>query len=104
MKRNNFLGLDKFVWWIGVIERRDDPLGLGRCRVRIFGWHTDNESLLPSDELPWATPVYPVNNSKKIEAPLLQEWVLGFFMDGESGQFPIILGVLPGINPEDFTG
>ena len=35
----NFLGKDGFVWWKGVIENRDDPLHLGRCQVRIFGWH-----------------------------------------------------------------
>jgi len=28
------------------------------------------------------------------------EWVVGFFMDSESGQFPIMLGVLPGIIPQ----
>jgi hypothetical protein len=39
----------------------------------------------------------PINNSKKSEAPRLGEWVVGFFMDGESGQFPIMMGILPGI-------
>ena len=31
----------EFVWWQGVVEDRDDPLKLGRCRVRIVGYHTD---------------------------------------------------------------
>jgi len=39
---NNFAGLNGFCWWVGAVEARDDPLGLGRCRVRIFGWHTDD--------------------------------------------------------------
>ena len=32
-----------FVWWQGVVEDRNDPLKLGRCRVRILGYHTDNK-------------------------------------------------------------
>ena len=95
--RNNFLGITNFIWWIGVIEGRDDPLGLGRCKVRIFGWHTDNKSELPTDSLPWALPMYPINNSKSFSAPKIGEWVVGFFMDVASGQAPIMMGVLPGL-------
>ena len=32
-----------FVWWQGVVEDRIDPLMLGRCRVRILGYHTDDK-------------------------------------------------------------
>ena len=96
----NFIGKDGFIWWIGVVEARDDPLGLGRCRVRIFGWHNDNKMELPSKDLPWAQPVYPLNNSKAFSAPRLGEWVVGFFMDGMNGQSPVMLGVLPGIKQE----
>jgi hypothetical protein len=95
---NNFAGLNGFVWWVGQIEDRADPLGIGRCRVRIFGWHTDNKSMIPTESLPWAHPVFPLNNSKSFQSPELNEWVVGFFMDGESGQFPIMFGVLPGIS------
>jgi hypothetical protein len=95
--RNNFLGSDKFIWWVGEVEARNDPLGLGRCRVRIFGWHTDNVSLLPVDELPWAHPLLPLNNAQTFSTPKQGDWVVGFFMDGESAQVPIMMGVLPGI-------
>jgi hypothetical protein len=97
-KVNNFAGLNGFIWWVGQIEDRADPLGIGRCRVRIFGWHTDNDSMIPTESLPWAHPVFPLNNSKSFQSPELNEWVVGFFMDGESGQFPIMFGVLPGIS------
>ena len=40
------------IWWSGVVEDRDDPEKLGRCRVRIFGWHTDDVQLLPTNVLP----------------------------------------------------
>ena len=33
---------DKFNWWFGVVEDRNDPLKLGRVRVRCYGWHTDD--------------------------------------------------------------
>jgi len=96
--RNNFLGLDKFVWWVGVVENREDPLGSGRAQIRIFGWHTVDTSALPTTDLPWAMPMYPINAPNTFSKPRINDWVVGFFMDGESGQFPIMMGILPGIN------
>ena len=94
---NNFAGLNGYVWWMGVVEGIDDPLTLGRCQVRIFGWHTADKSLIPTADLPWALPVLPSNNSHDLSTPMLGDYVTGFFADSESGQFPIMLGVLPGI-------
>lgn len=94
---NNFIGKDNFVWWTGVVEKRDDPLGLGRCRVRIFGWHTDDLNAIPTDQLPWAIPVNSPNNSQSFEAPREGDFVVGFFGDGPSAQMPIMTGVFPGI-------
>lgn len=93
----NFIGKDNFVWFIGVVENRVDPLGLGRCQLRIFGWHTDNQSELPTISLPWALPMYPINNSKTFSSPKVGDWIVGFFMDGMSAQAPIMMGVLPGL-------
>jgi hypothetical protein len=97
MYRKNFIGLEGFVWWMGVVESRQDPLLLGRVQVRIFGWHTDNKSLIPSEDLPWAQPLLPVNGGTSTGTPKEGDYVMGFFSDGESGQFPIIMGILPGI-------
>jgi len=97
---SNFIGKNGFVWWIGVIEDRVDPLAMGRCKVRIHGWHSDNKSILPTEELPWSLPVFPVNNSQSWTAPLVDDWILGFFMDGENGQFPVMLGVIPYIKEQ----
>ena len=99
--RNNFIGLSGFVWWVGVVVKRDDPLGVGRCKVRIHGWHSDNKMVLPTDQLPWATPIFPINNSQSWSAPLVGDWIFGFFMDGENAQFPMCLGVIPGIKQDD---
>jgi hypothetical protein len=97
---NNFAGLNGFVWWVGEVEDRADPLGLGRCKVRIFGWHTDNKALIPTENLPWAHPMYSINASKIHQVLQPNDWVVGFFMDGESGQFPVMMGVLPGFSAE----
>jgi len=45
MFKKNFIGQEGFVWWLGIIENRIDPLRVGRCQVRIFGWHTDEQDI-----------------------------------------------------------
>ena len=97
MNRKNFAGLDGFVWFIGIVENRLDPLNLNRCQVRCFGWHTEDKSAIPTADLPWAQPMLPVNGSFTSDGPKEGDMVVGFFTDGSSGQFPIIFGVLPGI-------
>ena len=96
---DNFAGLNGFVWWVGVVVNNADPLTIGRCQVRIFGWHTQNKALIPDADLPWAHPMFAINNSKTNTPLELNSWVMGFFMDGESGQFPVMMGFLPGIAP-----
>ena len=95
--KQGFLGQTGFIWWIGVVENRKDPLNIGRCQIRIFGWHTDDLDLIPSADLPWSHPVMPVNDSRNFNTPKEGDYVVGFFFDGESGQFPGYLGVLPGV-------
>lgn len=102
---SEFQGKGGFIWWVGVIENRMDPLGLGRCQVRIFGWNDDGNPktkvALKVEDLPWAHPIVPCNTAKTFQSPELGEWVVGFFMDGESGQFPVMMGVLPGFTPTE---
>ena len=93
---HDYMGKNGFFWWIGVVEDRNDPLKLGRARVRIFGYHTSNLTVLPKEDLPWALPVTPLNNPHGVKSPEESSWVLGFFLDGEIGQQPVMLGVLPG--------
>ena len=90
-----------FNWWIGVVEDRVDPAQLGRCKVRIIGYHTDDKEKLPTTELPWAVPVMPMTSASISgvgETPSLVEGttVVGFFSDGEDEQVPVMMGTLPG--------
>lgn len=93
--KKNFIGLEGFIWWIGVVEDRNDPEQLGRVRVRCFGWHTEDKVKIPTDTLPWAHPVIPVN-SPNAYTPKEGDMVFGFFIDGDNAQNPAIMGVLPG--------
>ena len=95
-ENQKFAGKDGFVWWVGVVESRQDPLKMGRCRVRCVGWHAENKMLLPTDALPWAIPMLPLNNNNPYP-PKEGDMVFGFFADGENGQDPIIVGVFPSI-------
>ena len=100
----NFIGKDGFYWWLGVVDSRNDPLNLGRCRVRIFGHHTDNTSEMPNDKLPWALPCYSPNTAWISSSPIPGDYVFGYFTDGKSAQFPVIIGVFPGIPKSGPTG
>ena len=81
----------KFVWWTGVVEDRIDPLKLGRCRVRVLGYHTDKKGIdhIPTNTLPWATPSQPITSGAMNGigttpmGPVEGTWVFGFFRDGK---------------------
>ena len=89
-------------WFTGVVEDREDPLEMGRVRVRIFGIHTDDTTKIGTGDLPWANVMMPVNSASisgvGISPTGLVEgsWVVGFFADGPNAQDPIIMGSLPG--------
>jgi len=95
-QRGDFAGKNGFVWWTGVVEDRQDPLKMGRCRVRCVGWHSTNKMQLPTASLPWAMPSIPVNTNV-VYTPREGDMVFGFFIDGENAQEPVMLGVFPGI-------
>jgi hypothetical protein len=95
-ERKDFAGKNGFIWWFGVVEDRQDPLKLGRCRVRCVGWHSDNKMQLPTNGLPWAISVFPTNNPNPY-AVKEGDMVFGFFVDGENAQQPMILGIVPSI-------
>ena len=85
------LNKDGFIWWQGVVVDRNDPFKIGRCKVRILGYHGEKEDI-PDDDLPWAYPAMPINVRPNSVATGLVEgvWVLGFFRDGNNAQEPVI--------------
>ena len=109
MVNDKFLGHNGFLWFVGVVEDRQDPQYTGRVRVRALGHHTSNNQLLPTADLPWAQVVLPITSSGISglgQTPLgLVEgsWVFGYFRDGERRQEPLVLGSLPG-KPAELAG
>lgn len=97
LNRKNFPGLDMFVWWTGIVESRKDPLKIGRAQIRAYAWHTENKLLIPTEELFWAQPIFPTNSSNTTYVCKEGDTVLGFFMDGDSAQFPFFFGRIPDI-------
>lgn len=103
--KSNFLGRDGFRWWIGQIPptsaQADQANGGGwgnRCKVRILGYHPYSEVELPNEDLPWAQVMIPTTagtgaanyatNTKLQQGDV----VFGFFLDGDNGQLPVIIG------------
>ena len=107
--KSNFLGRDGFRWWIGQIppaktwalqwKKRPNAWG-NRVRVRIMGYHPQNTSELADEDLPWATVILPTNNGsgkagfKKPIRVNQGDICIGFFLDGDDAQQPVIIGVI----------
>lgn len=103
--KSNFIGRDGFRWWIGQIPPIDAQKtqanggGWGnRIKVRILGYHPYNTNELSNDDLPWAQILIPTTSGSGAANyainPKLRpgDTVLGFFLDGDSGQIPVIIG------------
>ena len=110
----NFWGKDPMKWWIGQVTDPDkgkwgdslektraangeDLYGF-RCRVRIVGYH-DCADDLPDEDLPLAHILLPSNTATtggcgKTVQYQGGEVVVGFFMDGDDAQQPVIFGTL----------
>lgn len=88
-------------FFIGDVEKITDPLYIGRLKVRIFGDHTLDKDILPTDDLPWATVLNDVHSHSTTgigQTPLglrVGSKVIGFYLDAAK-QRPVILGSIPG--------
>jgi hypothetical protein len=140
--KSNFLGKDGFIWWIGQVadpkvwrnensrvegkEREPgtpiDKEAWGyRCKVRIIGYHSFDKNELSDDDLPWAHVLTSASEGApgqggfgKLPALVGGESVLGFFLDGEDAQQPVLMSCfhrtpavvnVPGGNPfQPFSG
>lgn len=94
------LGEEGFRWFIGIVEDiANDPRKLGRVKVRIL--NEDDEDIATED-LEWCQMLMP-NTSECVQGvgdtPGLSVGsnVIGFFLDGQEKQLPMILGSYPTI-------
>ena len=117
--KSNFIGKDGFIWWIGQVadpkvwrnensridgkdresgEPIDTEAWAYRCKVRIIGYHSFDRNQLSDEDLPWAHVLTSASDGAPGQGgfgklPLLVggETVLGFFLDGEEAQQPVLM-------------
>jgi hypothetical protein len=108
---SHFIGKDGFNWWIGQVENDGsdpkDPDDKNRVKVRIIGYHSPDKKVLPTKDLPWASIVLPATypaatGAGSVHQLFKNSWVVGFFMDGESAQVPIVMGSIGDQNGEGY--
>ncbi len=93
---------DNTRWFVGRVVDINDPLKLDRVKVRIFGIHTEDTSMISTADLPWAQVAIPTTEGgtsglgfNTQVKPMAQ--VFGFFMDGRNSQLPLVIGSIPKI-------
>lgn len=97
------MGEEGFRWFIGVVEDVQDPKQLGRVKVRIINEHDEG---VTTEDMEWAHILMP-NTSACVDgvgdSPNLAigSRVVGFFMDGNEKQMPMIMGSFPTIPGND---
>jgi hypothetical protein len=78
----------------GIVEDRNDPLKIGRVRVRVHGVHTDDKLLIASPDLPWSQVLLPTTTAALsgigIQHGLVEgSTVAGFFRDKGKQDFVV---------------
>ena len=101
--KTNFIGRDGFLWWVGQIAKKEswaqqaqgDGWGI-RYKVRIMGYHPDSEAELADTDLPWAQVMIPGGTGSANSVSTIKyrqgDVVVGFFLDGDNAQVPVIMG------------
>lgn len=102
----DFMGQAGFVWWFGVVEDIDDPMKLGRVRVRVFGYHPLDLGTLKTADLPWAHPLQDITSAsisgvgRSPTGLVTGSHVFGFFRDGSNAQQPVVMMSVGGLPME----
>ena len=105
--KTNFMGRDGFRWWVGQIPPEGEDYDLqqngggwgNRIKVRILGYHPYSIVELPNKDLPWATILMGTTDGSGAQNRATSvsiapgDTVFGFFLDGDNGQVPVIMGV-----------
>ena len=93
--------------YYGIVEDRNDPLEIGRVRVRVYGLHTENKSLIATPDLPWSQVILPTTSAGLsgfgTQHGLVEgSTVVGFFRDETDMQDFIVLGSVAGIPADGY--
>jgi hypothetical protein len=97
------MGEEGFRWWLGIVEDIQDPMQLGRAKVRILNEHDED---VETGDIEWAHVIMPATSACVDgvgDTPNLAvgSRVVGFFMDGNEKQMPMIMGSFPTIPGND---
>jgi len=104
-------GRDGFTWWIGRVAHSDvwfnENRALAakgkeshRCKVRIIGYHPWDATDLAENDLPWAHVMMDATTGSgqgglgDTQVLTGGETAIGFFLDGDEAQQPVIMGLL----------
>ena len=102
-----YQGKQGLVWFTGVVEDRNDPKALNRVRVRIYGAHTDDKTLIATPDLPWSEVLMPTTSPSlsglgtTTHGLVEGSTVMGFWRDGKDQQDAVVMGSLIG-SPLDY--
>lgn len=93
-------------FFYGIVEDRNDPLKIGRVRVRVHGLHTDDKSLIATPDLPWSQVLIPTTSAGLSgfghgHGLVEGTSVFGMFRDDKRLDF-LVLGVALGINQKGY--
>lgn len=101
LKEQNF-SLNEQILFRGIVEDNNDPDKIGRVRVRVYGVHSQDKTLVKTEELPWSEVIG--DNGFGLVAGVglssvlrVGTWVWVMLEMGDFNK-PVVIGTIAGIN------
>ena len=89
------------IHYYGIVEDRQDPLKIGRVRVRVHGLHSDDKGDIATPDLPWAQVILPTTSAGfsgfGTQHGLVEGSTVILFFKDDDMQQPVVIGSSPGI-------
>jgi len=91
----------------GIVEDRNDPLKIGRVRVRVHGLHTDDKQMIATPDLSWSQVILPTTSAGLsgfgTQHGLVEgSTVIGYFRDENVQQDFVVTGSVAGIPAQGY--